>query len=568
MKRRQHIFTSVRQTRGRSRCTLTLLAVLAAALLLPGTPAAAQEAPSAAAHSVFLPLALQNEPVLSFSPFAQQIYESLLACQAIGLNEVCLGSGKVTVDDATILTQPGDAAKWVDGQRVAVVSPDADHWGVAVLRVQADATTPDQSLTLLAFGNVQLTARTLYTGVSSAAAFLPDLRVANSPVNGAPQGVSGLLLYNPSEEEPLSVTLNDAVVTLETSAFVQAEPGAAMTVAMVNGVVLAVEVGETSRAVIPGHEVSIPLGVDGVAAADPGAVQPSADDRLAPLRPVAPAQVAAAYAHPIVDVMLKMIPEYFTDSNAHAFYDDLAAIYASNVAKVYRRCVNEPTDARSVYGLMVLNRMLRSNPNLEPAYGESRFNQMKNLMEKCASFEMEFDSQMRLMSQELSYTSHVNAQGRKFTLDLNGEFFWADDETIPIKHLEYTVLGGEAPGCTLHTRVADGEFTLMDGHARLRGSRLRIVAEVLPEVPFEAIYYTCPPAPPTESRPLPWSPLFYLFHRDQLGASQPAGYVFNDWKYNGRKNFAETIYSGLTADLDGASITGDSYLVLIHTPQP
>lgn len=567
MKRRKRILILIQQTMERSLHPLALMAVLAGALLLPGAPASAQDGPADGAHSIFLPLTLQNEHDVAYPPYAQSIYQSLLACQTIGLNQVCLGSGQATVDGATILAQPGDTSALADGQHVAVVSPDADHWSVAVLRLQADATMPDQSLTLLAIGNVEITARTLFTGTHSDATFLPDLRVANSPVDGAPEGVSGILLYNPSEAEALAATLNDVVVTLETSAFIQAAPDIAMTVTMVNGAVLTVEVGETSRAVIPGHEVSIPLNMDGVAAG-PGEVQASAHDRLAPLRPVVQRQVTAAYAHPIVEVMLKMIPEYFTDAKAHTFYDDLATIYASNVAKVYQRCVNEPADARSVYGLMVLNRMLRSNANLEPAYGASRFSQLQIMMRKCASFEMEFDSQMRLMSQELSYTSHVNAQGRKFTLDLNGEFFWADDETTPITHLEYTVLGGEAPGCTLHTLVADGEFTLMDGHARLQGNRLRIVAEVLPDVPFEEIYYTCPPLPPTESRPLAWAPLFYLFHRDQLGASQPAGYVFRDWKYNGRKNFAETIYTGLTADLDGASITGDSYLVLIHTPQP
>lgn len=567
MKRRKRILILIQRTMERSLHPLALITMLTSALLLPAPPANAQEAPPADVHSIFVPLAMQDEPTRTLSPYAERIYASLLACRTIGLNQVCLGSGETTVDDASILTQPGDSAALADGQRVAVVSPDADHWSVAVLRLQADATTPDQSLTLLAFGNMEITAHTLFTGTDNAA-FLPDLRVANQPMPGAPEVLSGILLYNPSEEEPLAATLNDAVITLETSAFVQATPGAAMTVTMVNGAVLTVEVGETSRAVIPGHEVSIPLNADGVAAAEPGDVQASPHDRLAPLRPTALHQVAAAFEHPIVEVMLKMIPEYFTDIRAHAFYDDLAAIYASNVAKVYNRCVTAPTDARSVYGLMVLNRMLRSNPNLEPAYGESRFSQLRRMMEKCASFELEFDSRVRLMSQELSYTSHVNAQGRKFTLDLNGEFFWADDETTPITHLEYTVLGGEAPGCTLHTIVTDGEFTLLDGHARLRGNRLRIVAEVLPEVPFEEIYYTCPPLPPTESRPLAWSPLFYLFHRDQLGVSQPAGYVFRDWKYNGRKNFAETIYTDLTADLDGASITGDSYLVVIHTPQP
>lgn len=565
MKRRKHIIIYIQRTM--SRCLYILALLAAGALFPPGTPANAQEAPPASAHNLFLPLTIQDETAFTLSSYAERIYASLLACQTIGLNQVCLGHGEATVGDAMILAQPGDSAALADDQRVAVVSPDADHWSVAVLRLQVDATAPDQSLTLLAFGNVQITTRTLFTGTRSNAAFLPDLRVASQPVEDAAAAVSGLLLYNPAETEALAVTLNDVVVTLGTSAFVQATPGDAMTVTMVNGAVLTAEVGEASHAVIPGHQVSIPLNVAG-GATGPGDVQASERDLLAPLRPTAQRLVTAAFEHPIVEVMLKMIPEYFTDVRAHAFYDDLAAIYANNVIKVYSRCVTEPADARSVYGLMVLNRMLRSNPNLEPAYGESRFNLLRRMMEKCASFEMEFDSQTRLMSQELSYTSHVNAQGQKFTLDLNGEFFWADDETIPIKHLEYTVLGGEAPGCTQHTLVADGEFTLLDGHARLRGNRLRIVTEVLPKVPFEEIYYTCPPLPPTESKPLAWSPLFYLFHRDQLGASQPAGYVFKDWQYNGRKNFAETIYTGLTADLDGASITGDSYLVLIHTPQP
>jgi hypothetical protein len=547
---------------------LCLIIILVSLAQLAAGPAIAQEPQPG--RTLYLPLMFKSgNNATPTSPYAQMLLSVLERCyNAAGLNQVCYGSGQVQTT-GQVLTQPGNVADLANGQNLTLTSPNGENWSVALLRLRTDSVTPNQSLILLVFGNVQISHLALFDGVSNDEVILPGLRFASSPVAGAPRGVSGLLLFNPAADEYQSLTLNGAVVALETSAFSQAEPGNAMSVTMVNGSVLTIEAGDSSSAIIPGHQVSVPLGPDGLAAAVPAAATALASDALAPLRLTTQTQLSATdAAHPLVEIMLKAIPEYFTDSKANAFYNDLAGIYETNINKVFNRCVTEPTDARSVYGLIVLNKMLRSNPNLDPAFGSQRFAQLAAKMRKCATFELEFDSQVSVMRPELSYTSHVNSQGFQLWFDLNGELFFEDDQIVPIKHLNYEVIGGETPGCTMHTILEDGQMLLVDyGFATLRGSKLKIHLEVWPEVPFEEIYYTCPGAPPSESIPLAWSSIFYLFHQDKLRSTPPEAYIFKDWKYNGRKNFAEAIYTGLAADFDGASATSDSYLILVHTPQ-
>ncbi|GAB4413658.1 MAG: hypothetical protein Fur0044_08120 [Anaerolineae bacterium] len=548
---------------------LGLIIILVSLLQLAAGPAAAQEPQPGA--TLYLPLVFKSgSSATPASPYAQMLLSALERCyEATGLNQMCYGNGQIQGAAGQTFTQPGDIENLVNGQSLTLTSPNGKNWSVALLRLRTDSITPDQSLILLAFGNAQISNLALFNGVSNDEAILPGLQFASSPVAGAPQGVSGLIIFNPAADEYQSITVNGAVVTLETSAFSQAKPGNIMNVTMVNGSALMVEAGNGSSAVIPSHQVSVPLGVDGLATGTPGAAVALAGDALAPLRLTTQAQLSAANAaHPMVDIMLKAIPEYFTDSKANAFYNDLAGIYETNINKVYNRCVTEPTDARSVYGLMVLNKMLRSNPNLDPAFGSQRFAQLAAKMRQCATFELEFDSQVSVMKPELSYTSHVNSQGFQLWFDLNGELFFENDQVVPIKHLNYEVIGGEAPGCAMRTILEDGQMLLVDyGFATLRGSKLKIHLEVWPDVPFEEIYYTCPGAPPSDSIPLAWSPIFYLFHQDKLRSTPPEAYIFKDWKYNGRKNFAEAIYTDLTADFDGASATSDSYLILVHTPQ-
>jgi len=128
------------------------------------------------------------------------------------------------------LTTPGQVTTLDSVSGLALVSPDAGHWSIALLRMAADAPTPDPGLTLLAFGNVEIRNLTLFQAADGNGDLAPVLSFSSRPVPGEHPETGGIIVYNPSHEEPLSISLNGADLTLASSAVVEAQPGNKMIV--------------------------------------------------------------------------------------------------------------------------------------------------------------------------------------------------------------------------------------------------------------------------------------------------------------------------------------------------
>jgi len=186
-------------------------------------------------YHVFLPLALAPGQPPPASPYAAALSQALADCTATALNQVCYGGGSVTLDGGGPLTTPGQVATLDGVSGLTLVSPDAAHWRIALLRLAADSPTPDLGLTLLAFGNVEIHNLTLFQLAAGNGDVAPALSFSSSPVPGQALMTGGLIVYNPNHEEPLFIRLNGADLTLASSAVVQAQPGANMTVTMATG---------------------------------------------------------------------------------------------------------------------------------------------------------------------------------------------------------------------------------------------------------------------------------------------------------------------------------------------
>jgi hypothetical protein len=211
---------------------LVTLVCLALSLTFSLTLQAA-EAQAPGNHPIYLPLVIKGGGPTPADPYAQMLQRVQQICSATGLNQVCYANGQITLQPKTgmsTFTKPGDLADLANVQSLNLVSTGADSqkWSVAWLRLRAGAHLPNQELTILAFGNVQLSHITLLAGQASPgnAEPLPSLQFVSSPIAGAPKlRSSGLVITNPAEEELLSLILNGAGLTLGSSTYVEARPG-------------------------------------------------------------------------------------------------------------------------------------------------------------------------------------------------------------------------------------------------------------------------------------------------------------------------------------------------------
>ena len=243
---------------------LARLALLTAILVAGAAPVKAQDAGESAA--IYLPILLSDSAPSTDGPYAQMLETVNQLCGAVGLNQVCYVRGQVDVtplSGAAGFGQPGAIADLANVDKLSVTSngPDSEEFSVAVLRLRANAATPDTGLTVLAFGNVDISQFELFTAPADLekAETLPSLHVSSSPISQTTRlGSSGLIVTNPSEEELLSLTVNGAAITLGSTALVEATPGEAMTVTMATGSSRTEAHGGESTAV-QNQQVSVPL---------------------------------------------------------------------------------------------------------------------------------------------------------------------------------------------------------------------------------------------------------------------------------------------------------------------
>ena len=118
------------------------------------------------------------------SPYAAALSQALADCAGTVLNQVCYAGGSVTLDGGGPLTTPGQVATLDGVSGLTLVSPDAGHWSVALVRLAADSPTPGLGLTLLAFGNVAIRNLTLFRAAAANGDVAPALSFSSSPVPG------------------------------------------------------------------------------------------------------------------------------------------------------------------------------------------------------------------------------------------------------------------------------------------------------------------------------------------------------------------------------------------------
>ena len=157
--------------------------------------------------------------------------------------------------------------------------------------------TTGLGLTLIAFGNVEIRNLTLFQAATGNGDVAPALSFSSSPVAGQDPETGGLIVYNPNHEEPLSLRLNGADLTLASSAVVQAKPGDKMTVSMAAGSALvSTSAGESAAA--QAQQLSVPLDGNGAATGAPTAPTIPGEELLEPLVPVKPHLAGADQVDP------------------------------------------------------------------------------------------------------------------------------------------------------------------------------------------------------------------------------------------------------------------------------
>ncbi len=210
-----------------------------------------------------------------------------MACGLIGRDEVCYGHTSLQATpredvEAFVFAATGDAVALpaLRGLRLSAMDEASGVWGVALMRLQADlpATLPGQLVTMLVFGDVDLTYAGEVDDRPGVQAFYFTSGLLDSPCQEAPN--SGILVKTPEVAEAVAVNLqfNGVDVMLGSTAFLQAQPGHAMIIHLLEGEAL-VSAGGMSRRVRAGEQIEIPLDSASAAAGRP--VPPVPLDELA-----------------------------------------------------------------------------------------------------------------------------------------------------------------------------------------------------------------------------------------------------------------------------------------------
>jgi hypothetical protein len=510
--------------------------------------------------NIYLPIVVfaNGEPSpLPDSPYADALSQALADCEDISLNQVCYASGSLKLDGGSPLTTPGQVSALDNISGLTLVSPDADHWSVALLQLAADSPTPDRGLTLLAFGNVEIRNLTLFDTATGNGDVAPALLFSSSPVPGEDPMTGGLIVYNPTDEEPLSIRLNEADLTLASSAVVQAQPGVEMTVTMAIGSALVQTISASDThifgtdtvfnygALIERHALTVPLDKDGKAAGAPS------NPYLVELNRLAALAVRIKKDDPLASFVQPEWPST-RDSitvNINAFDD------------AYKRCLQG--NSRQVYRIMYYGRLLQGYNLIYPnILTNDRIAGLDKLLQECATFEIEFNSVITRTGLMAPGNMYIKGQGMIVRYNIDGDLI--QSAQMPLKHKYYNVVFPWT-GC-YYLKIEDGRLILHDdGYMRINRNGLDISTKLIPVDVWEHVYFTCYEKEIEFANPAAWSTMFWDLHESEQILT---GFHFtpDDWKYTGNQILAEAIFTGRKVINPDATFTGDTWLVMLHKP--
>lgn len=524
---------------------LPLLIALLLALALFGVSRAASSGETdtkpGASNQLFLPLVTAQgagspaptpPPTPSpASPFATMLDQARQRCAEIAVNQACLGNGS-----AAGFQQTGDRLTLTDGMSMTVrsTSPAVADWTVVVMRIQAagheaisQTVVISSVIDLVAVGSVDLKALHLITS-TTIVSNMPGVHFENQAVaQGSERAPSGLIVINGADESLLTLAVNGAVMTLGSTAFVEAAAGREMAVKMREGSAL-VQVADVASAVVAGSEVKVALNTQGTANGAPSEAQTTDDDLIVPLTPD---------------------PQKTHNRLATKLFNSLFQCSAGN-------------NPGRVYAAFYYIRQLRT-PAMRAVGGEQTVQRHAAMVKDCARFEVIFDSTI-IGNNAISWLDQVHSDGTFIQFDVDGNL--VARAFSPLQHLQVEM---SMPVCALQSIASpNGTFAVEKASLRLYYNTMKVKMETFPYMTREQVptgHFICPSGT-TLTIPIEWNNLFSLLH-PELWLPQPIYRLQEEhWKYTGRQIFAEAIFAERSAPFVGGVINSNSYFILRHAP--
>jgi hypothetical protein len=498
-------------------------------------------------HFIYLPLILKSGATAPPGPYAKMLASVQQVCSATGPNQVCYVNGQITLEPKTgtiPFNQPGAIANLVDVQRLSLVSTGSDpqQWSLAWLRLAADSGTPDQELTVLAFGNVEISSILPFTGQPALEdeTVLPSLQFASQPVAGITQaGSSGLIVANSTEDEVLSLTLNGAVVTLASTALVEAQPGSQMRVTMGSGV-SNIEANGQSSVAVQGHQVTLPMNQTGQVSGPPA--------------PAVAVDPLLSYA--LGDLLVPLTEEGWRR---------LVGPVLPRLNRAIDRCLaGQPA---YIYNLLFWTRVIENDGDIKSRLDPAQLAQAYARAPRCLTFEVDFDSSATTQVPLTTESSHLHTQGLRMQFGPTGNFLSGSNQTLVYLSYQFNISESVAP-CSVSASTTDGLLETVGGSLAVAGNRMRISSKIrVAQQPTDVAVLNCPsPTPPTVIGEKNWQVAFDIMHRDLIDPVQ-GSFNFSNWRYTGGEHFGEAIYVR-TETIDIVTFDTTTYLIMIHTPQP
>jgi uncharacterized protein YraI len=204
-------------------------------------------------------------------------------CSATSRNQACYGNLTLEAEPQPDVTNlkfdaPGDIADVTDisALRLSALDETSQEWGVSLLRLQANLpdTLPGQNVTMLLFGNVEITPDTSASDAAPLQAFFLKTGTGDAPCEAAPD--SGVLVQTPAGAATIQLRVNKVNITLGSTAYLQAQADETLVIIVVEGEA-AVTAFEETQTVPAGAKVEVPLDEDLVASGPPSEPEPYAE---------------------------------------------------------------------------------------------------------------------------------------------------------------------------------------------------------------------------------------------------------------------------------------------------
>ena len=244
-------------------------------------------------------------------------------CADTARNQACYGHLAMEViarsgDTDFQFERVGDIADIdrIETLRLSPMDTENGAWGVVLLQLQASlpATLPGQNVTVLLFGDVELT-NAVSSDNSEAnpmQAFYLSTGIGIPVCHEAPE--NGMIVQTPEGVGQVAFAMNGVDISLGSTVFFQAQADAEMRVSVLEGAA-ATMYDEVVYSIIGGTQLDIPLGENLLPSDVPGllaAIDPEILDTL----PLTLLDAARQYVEPLTEEQLQTIQERLSSGGA------------------------------------------------------------------------------------------------------------------------------------------------------------------------------------------------------------------------------------------------------------